>query len=62
MPSHDHAERRASVRRGKERGCWLYVTASALARAGFAAGDPPPFYRTWASARGRVAVQLYRSR
>lgn len=62
MPMHDHAERRRSQRRGRERGCWVYIPAEDLKRAGLDPVDPPPFYRTWAdkSGRGGVRVRLYR--
>ena len=33
---YDPALRRRSVRRGRERGCWLYVPAAELEAAGFA--------------------------
>lgn len=58
---HDHAMRRASKRSGRERGCWVYVPAVQLLRAGFGAETPPPFYRVWGSARGRLVIQLYRT-
>jgi hypothetical protein len=58
---HDHAERRAGVRKGRERGCWVYLTASTLERAGFDPHGPVPFYRTWSNPR-RVLVQLYREK
>ena len=57
---HDHAYRRRGKRAGRERGCWLYLTAEGLKRAGFSPDDPPPAYRTWSGPRGRVVVQLYR--
>jgi hypothetical protein len=60
---YDHAERRASKRAGRERGCWLYVPADELEAAGF---DPyaerPPFYRVWGSSRGGLFVRLYREK
>jgi hypothetical protein len=58
---YDHAERRRSVRRGRERGCWVYIPAEELERTGHASG-PPPFYRLWGTARGGVLVRLYRER
>lgn len=57
---HDHAQRRASKRTGRERGCWLYIPAVDLLRAGYGADQPAPHYRVWANARGRITVQLYR--
>lgn len=62
MPAHDAALRRRGVRRGEERGLWLYVPAELLDRAGFKPDEPVPYYRTWAAPRGRVVVQLYRER
>lgn len=60
MPSHDTAQRRRAQRRGREAGCWVYVTAEALQKAGWAAGEPPPFYRTWGSTRGTAVVRFYK--
>jgi hypothetical protein len=57
---HDHAQRRAAKRTGRERGCWLYIPAVQLLRAGYTADQPAPYYRVWGNARGRVTVQLYR--
>jgi hypothetical protein len=59
---YDRAARRATVRRGRERGCWLYLPAEELERAGFAPDGPPPFSRVWSGPRGRVVVQLYKER
>jgi hypothetical protein len=60
MPQHDHAARRRSLRRGRERGCWLYVPAEQLVKAGIDPAEPPPAYRTWPTSRGGVMVRLYR--
>lgn len=58
---YDSARRRRSLRRGrKERGCWLYVPADELVRAGVDLDGPPPLYRTWGTARGGVFIRLYR--
>jgi hypothetical protein len=57
---HDTAARRQAKRSGRETGCWTYIPGEALARAGFAPSDPPPFYRVWGGARGRYVVVLYR--
>lgn len=54
-----HARRRAQ-RRGRERGCWVYVPAEELAKAGYDPLQPPPWYRTWGGKRGGVFVRLYR--
>lgn len=58
---YDSGQRRRSQRRGRERGCWLYVPADELVRAGIDLDDPPPLYRTWGTARGGVFVRLYRN-
>jgi len=55
---YDQARRRCSVRRGRERGCWVYVPAEELRNAGFDPAGPPPFYRLWAQERA-VRVRLY---
>jgi hypothetical protein len=60
---HDQAARRASKRKGRETGCWIYIPGEQLQRLGFVAGEPPPFYRTWDGGRQpRVLVNLYRER
>lgn len=57
---YDSAARRVAQRRGRERGCWVYVPADELERAGWPLDGPPPFYRTWGT-RGRgVLVRLYK--
>ncbi len=45
----DHAEPRQAQRRGRERGCWVYISAEHLSRAGITLDAAPPLYRTWAS-------------
>jgi len=57
---YDRARRRRSVRRGRERGCWVYIPQAELQKAGV--DDVLPWYRTWGSkVRGaRVTVNLYR--
>jgi hypothetical protein len=57
---YDTAERRAAVRKGRERGCWVYVPMVELEAAGFDPYGPPPRYRTWGRPRGTVLVRLYR--
>jgi hypothetical protein len=56
----DHAERRAAVRAGRQRGCRVYIPGDQLEVAGYPPSEPPPFYRTWANPRGRIVIQLYR--
>jgi hypothetical protein len=58
---HDAAERRRSKRSGRERGCWTYIGEEYLRAAGYDPGELP-YYRVWASARGRIVIQLYRHR
>jgi hypothetical protein len=57
---HDAAARRRAKRAGRERGCWTYISAEQLALAGYAPGEPAPFYRVWGGQRGRYVVTLYR--
>jgi hypothetical protein len=59
---YDAGLRRQSVRRGRERGCWLYVPAAELLKAGIDPADPPPFYRLWGTQSGGIMVRLYRER
>lgn len=61
---YDPARRRKGKRHHKrERGCWVYLPADELAKAGFL-DDEPPFYRTTGHQRsanaGTVIVSLYR--
>lgn len=65
--TYDPARRRRSKRAGRERGCWVYIPAAELERAGFASSPQfygPPFYRTNGYQRsanaGSVIVSLYR--
>lgn len=57
---HDPRARRRSQRRGREKGCWVYIAADSLAAAGFTPSDPPPWYRVWGGPRARYIVTLYR--
>lgn len=59
MPRHDAAARRKSKRAGRERGCWLYIPAESLERAGFDPLAPPPWYRAWPGRKRTILVQLY---
>jgi hypothetical protein len=56
---YDAARRRRTVRRGRERGCWLYIAADELVKAGVDLDAPPPWYRVWGSRRGGLVVRLY---
>lgn len=62
MPSHDIAYRRKTVRRGREKGCWLYIPAEQLEALGFKPDEPAPRAVTWPDAGGRprLMVNLYR--
>lgn len=57
---YDSGARCRAQRRGRERGCWLYVPAEELAKAGVDPAGDPPLYRTWGSKSGGVFVRLYR--
>lgn len=61
---YDAAKRRQSTRTRRQRGCYVYIPAEELARAGIHPTDPPPYYRTHGhrrSANGHtVIVTLYR--
>lgn len=59
---YDSGARRQATRTGRERGCWVYIPADELLKAGYDPQGPPPFYRTWGTARGGVFVRLYRER
>lgn len=63
---YDHAERRKATRARRQKGCYVYLPAEELARAGFSPDDPPPFYKTDGYQRGpnghTVIVSLYRDR
>lgn len=57
---HDAGARRIAQRRGRERGCWVYIAAEQLERTGLSLDTRPPYYRVWASpTRPRVIVNLY---
>lgn len=56
---YDRAKRRRGLRARRERGCWVYIPAVELLKAGVSPAGPPPFYRTWGSKRGSVLVRLY---
>lgn len=62
----DQAARKRAQRRGREQGCWVYIDAETLARAGFVPGGERPYYRVWGHQRsehaGGVVVSLYRER
>lgn len=55
----DHAELRQSIRKGRERGCSVYIAGAELAKAGIDPDAPAPKYRVWVGQRGRFIVTLY---
>ena len=57
---YDSSARRRAQRRGRERGCSVYIPAEELVKAGYDPDGPAPFYRTWGSPSGGVFVRLYR--
>jgi len=59
MPAYDPARRRQGVRKGGERGLWVYVPAEELEKAQIAVNGSPPFYRLWAHEKA-VLVRFYR--
>lgn len=56
---YDPRRRRRSTREGRERGCWVYIPAAELEKAGVPLDTPPPEYRVWGGTRGGVLVRLY---
>lgn len=56
---YDPAMRRQSIRKGREKGCSVYIAAEALLHAGVDPNGPAPYYRVWAGQRGRFIVTLY---
>lgn len=56
---HDAALRRKASRKGRERGCSLYIAAEELAAAGIDLDGPPPLYRVWPSRKRTLMIQLY---
>lgn len=62
MPGYDQGLRRIGQRRGRERGCWLYVPAEELKKASIDPAGPPPFYRIWPRRKRTLLVQFYEER
>lgn len=58
--NYDQARRRRMVRRGRERGGWLYVPAEVLREVGIDPTDPPPWTRVWPGRKRTLLVQVYR--
>ena len=57
--TYDAAKRRRAIRKGRERGAWLYVPAVELEAAGIDPEADPPFYRLWPKRKRTLFVQLY---
>jgi hypothetical protein len=56
----DVAALKRAQRRGRERGCWVYIAAEQLEAMGIDLSGPPPRYRVWgAEDRPRAVVNLY---
>lgn len=60
MKRYDSAARRRAQRRGRERGCWVFIPAEELVKAGVDPAGNPPAYRTWGTRSGGVLVRLYK--
>lgn len=56
---HDQGARRRSVRKGRERGCWVYIPAEQLQRSGIDPRGAPPYFRSWDGRKRTILVQLY---
>lgn len=59
MTVYDYAKRRRAHRRGREKGCHVYIAADDLRRAGLDPDTWPVWYRVWAGPRGCFVVVLY---
>lgn len=61
MPAgrHDAGVRRRSTRKGRERGCSLYIAGEELLAAGIDPAAPPPLFRVWAGRKRTLMVALY---
>lgn len=57
---YDSGERRRATRSGRQTGCFIYIPAEELAKAGIEPGGNLPWYRVWGSSRGSVVVRLYK--
>jgi hypothetical protein len=59
--TYDAAARRQSVRKGRERGVWVFVPATELRGAGIDPYDPAPLYRFWQTASNSIMIRFYES-
>lgn len=59
---YDRARRKRAVRKGAERGCWIFLPADELRKTGIDPHGSVPWYRVWGSSRkdGGLTVRLYR--
>lgn len=57
---YDHAKRRRAQRRQRMRGCYVYVPAEELVKAGIDPNGPAPFYKVWGSKGGSAFVRFYK--
>lgn len=51
---------RQSKRSQRERGCWVYIPAQELLKAGISLFAPAPRYRVWGRKRGSILVRVYK--
>lgn len=58
MPRYDPAARRRGVRKGRERGVWIFVPAEELERIAVDPRAAAPWYRIW-TRRKTILVQFY---
>lgn len=57
--TYDQARRKRAQRRGRQRGCSVYISAEELAKAGIDPDGERPWYRVYAGPRRGVVVSLY---
>lgn len=56
---HDAGLRRKAARKGRERGCSLYIAADELAAAGIDPYGPAPLFRVWSGRKRTLMIALY---
>jgi hypothetical protein len=57
---YDESATRQSLRRGRERGVWVFIPAAELRKSDFDPHGDAPRYRVWGRARGSIMIRLYR--
>lgn len=57
---YDEGRARQSVRRGRERGVWIFIPAAELRKAGIDPHDKAPTYKVWGRPTGGGFFRLYR--